>query len=115
KNNLLKLTTIFMISFSVVFGEVKEYTGAGKGFSGEIQVKVSFEENKIINIEVIKNPESRFTKSTFKKIIKNVLDTQSVEVDDIAGATYTSTGLKDAIKKAVTESKVTLVQVDKIK
>ncbi|MGL5122858.1 MAG: FMN-binding protein [Fusobacteriaceae bacterium] len=113
KTKLFKLILIFLLSFFNIFGEIKEYIASEKGYNGEIQVKVLFEKNKLVDIEVLKNPESKFAKATFETIIKNVIDTQSVIVDNVAGATYTSNGLKGAIEKAILESKVELIKINK--
>lgn len=114
KSKFFKLVVIFVLSFSSIFGGTKEYIASADGFGGDIQVKASFKENKLIDIKILKNSESEFTKPAFENIIQDVINTQSVDVDDIAGATYTSKGLKKAIKKAIFESKIELVKIKKI-
>ncbi len=114
KSKFFKLVVIFVLSFSSIFGGTKEYIASADGFGGDIQVKVSLKENKLTDIKILKNSESEFTKPAFENIIQDVINTQSVDVDDIAGATYTSKGLKKAIKKAIFKSKIELVKIKKV-
>ncbi|MGL4955507.1 MAG: FMN-binding protein [Cetobacterium sp.] len=96
---------------SVAVASKGEFIGSGKGYNGEIKVKVSGENNQIKEIEVIKHEESGFTRRAMKKISDEIITTQSLDVDNIAGATYTSEGLKEAVAKAIASSGIILNKV----
>ena len=96
---------------SVAVASKGEFIGSGKGYNGEIKVKVSGENNQIKEIEVIKHEESGFTRRAMKKISDEIVTTQSLDVDNIAGATYTSEGLKEAVAKAIASSGIILNKV----
>lgn len=82
------------------------YYGTGKGFAGNITVKVTIKKNSISNIKVTKVDAdgAEFIKKA-KNVIQNIINTQSTEVDVITGATYSSNGIilavQNALKKAV--------------
>ena len=59
------------------------YTGEADGFGGTVKVEVIVKKQKI------------------KDIIPKILDAQSAEVDTISGATFSSTGIKNATKQAL--------------
>ncbi|MBC2857338.1 flavocytochrome c [Cetobacterium sp. 2A] len=113
KNNLVKkiLSTFFIVG-SLALG-AKEYIASGEGYNGSIQVKVEVENKAIKNIEVVKHEESNFTKRAMKTISEEIIANQSLDVDNVAGATYTSEGLKSAVGKAVAMAGVTLKKLDK--
>ncbi|MGL5624496.1 FAD-dependent oxidoreductase, partial [Cetobacterium sp.] len=96
---------------SIAVASKGEFIGSGKGYNGEIKVKVSGENNQIKEIEVIKHEESGFTRRAMKKISDEIITTQSLDVDNIAGATYTSEGLKEAVAKAIASSGIILNKV----
>ena len=91
----------------------KEFISSAKGYNGDIKVKVDITNNEIKNIEVLEEKESSFTKDGMKSIISDIIETQSVKVDNVAGATSTSVGLKRAIDRAIKESGAKLTPRDK--
>lgn len=103
---------VFLMVSSLALG-AKEYVASSEGYNGNIQVKVSVEDKKITAIDVVKHEESGFTKRAMKKIIDQVITEQSLDVDNVAGATYTSNGLKSAIEKAVGMAGIVLKKGEK--
>ncbi|HCX65576.1 MAG TPA: hypothetical protein DHN33_10240 [Eubacteriaceae bacterium] len=74
------------------------YTAEASGKNGPIEVEVVFSESEIESVEVISHKETEgIFEEPVEKIPKNIVEQQSLAVDSIAGATYTS----DAILKAV--------------
>ena len=43
----------------------------------------------------------RIAEPAIEKLTAAIIEKQSVEVDDVAGATYTSQGFKEAVKNAL--------------
>ena len=78
------------------------YQGEADGFGGTITVEVSIEQGKITAIEIIsaENEDGAYL-SMAKDIIPKILSAQSADVDTISGATFSSTGIKNASQEAL--------------
>ncbi len=83
-----------------------EYIGVGKGFGGDIKVKVTMNGDKIAKIEVLEHGE---TAGIFDKAYPSVTDAMvaanSADVDVVGGATFSSNGLIEAVKDALSQVK----------
>lgn len=79
-----------------------EGEGEGAGFGGSIDVKVTIEDGQLKNIEIIsaENEDGTYLE-TAKGVISKILDAQTPEVDVMSGATFSSTGIKDAVADAL--------------
>ena len=78
------------------------YTGEAEGFGGTIQVEVKIEKSKIAEINVISaEKEDGAYLSMAKDIIPKIIDAQSADIDTISGATFSSTGIKNASEQAL--------------
>ena len=78
------------------------YTGEADGFGGTIQVEVKIEKNKIAEINVVSaEKEDGAYLSMAKDIIPKIIDAQSADIDTISGATFSSTGVKNASEQAL--------------
>lgn len=80
------------------------YFGVSKGYGGDIEVKVTIENSKIKNIEVVSHSETSGYYENGSKIIEAILRENSVNVDAISGATLTSNGIKNAVKDALSKA-----------
>lgn len=81
------------------------YTGTGKGFGGTIKASVTIKEGKITSIQVLSHSgetDSYYSKA--KKIISRILKAQSPNVDTVSGATYSSNGIREAVKSALNKA-----------
>lgn len=87
------------LSFS---NDMKEYDGKGGGFSGDIQLKVVTDGEKIEDIKLVSDKEtSHIISRAFPIMKERILKAQSPIVDSVSGATYTSTGIKRAVGQAM--------------
>ncbi len=78
------------------------YTGSAQGFGGDIKVKVTVSGQKISAIDITQaSGEDEAYLSMAKDIINTILDKQTVDVDTVSGATYSSTGIKNAVTQAL--------------
>lgn len=78
------------------------YTGSAQGFGGDIKVKVTVSGQKISAIDITQaSGEDEAYLSMAKDIIGTMLDKQTTDVDTISGATYSSTGIKNAVAQAL--------------
>lgn len=81
------------------------YTGDAKGYGGNIKVQVVIAGGEITNIEVLSaKDEDKAYYNTAIRIIDNMLDKQTPNVDTISSATYTSTGIKNAVIAALKQA-----------
>ena len=78
------------------------YTGDGQGFGGNIQVQVTLENDTITDIQVLSaQGEDSSYLSQGQGVISTILAAQSTDVDTISGATFSSTGIINAVNDAL--------------
>ena len=78
------------------------YTGDGQGFGGNIQVQVTLENDTITDIQVVSAPgEDSAYLSQGQGVVSTILAAQSTDVDTISGATFSSTGIINAVNDAL--------------
>ena len=106
KKRLICMISALSLLFTTTYGATVE--GTGNGYKGDIKVNVTYDDNTITNIEIVKHEETNFTKKAMKKIIQDIIDTQSTDVDNVAGATYTCDGIKEAVNAAIATAGITL-------
>lgn len=105
------LVTLMCLGVLVVvyhkFTTLPEYEGKGKGFAGEISVKVTMDGEEIKKIIVINHKDDpRIANTAINGVIPEIIMKQSLEVDSIAGATYTSQGIKEGVRAATEKAGV---------
>ncbi|WP_291259384.1 flavocytochrome c [Fusobacterium sp.] len=106
KKRLISMISALSLLFTASYGA--EVEGVGKGYKGDIKVGVTYEGNEIKEVKVLEHQETNFTKRAMKEITKNIVASQNVEVDNVAGATYTSEGIKEAVKSAIATAGIVL-------
>jgi urocanate reductase len=88
--------------------------GTGVGKDGDITVAVTFDNGKIQDIKVLKNAENpMLAKKVFTDLKDQVVTTNSVDLDVISGATFSSKGFLAAVSDAAKKAGVTLGKADK--
>jgi uncharacterized protein with FMN-binding domain len=81
------------------------YTGDGTGFGGNIQVSITLEKDTLTDITIVSAPgEDSAYLSQAQGVISTVLSQQSTDVDTISGATFSSTGILNAIDDALAKA-----------
>lgn len=78
------------------------YSGSAEGFGGPVGVDVVISGGKIteINITSAENEDGAYL-TMAEDIIPKIIEAQSAEVDTISGATFSSTGIKNATALAL--------------
>lgn len=77
------------------------FEGVGKGFGGEIKVAATVEGGKLTAVEVLSHGETAgISDPAFAKIPTAIIENQTVAVDTVAGCTFSSNGLIEAVKAA---------------
>ncbi len=77
------------------------YTGSGMGMNAEITVEVTILNGEIADISVVSSRDDAPYYSDALAVIDDILSAQSIEVDTVSGATYSSGGILDAVEDAL--------------
>lgn len=81
------------------------YIGEADGFGGTVAVEVTVKDGKIEAVEVTSaEKEDDAYLAMAEDIIPKIIEAQSAEVDTISGATFSSTGIKDATEQALEQA-----------
>jgi len=80
------------------------YTGVGKGFNGNIHVEVTIKDGEISEIKITQHSDDQPYINNAMALINNIIQTQSIAVDTVSGATYSSRGIIDAVKDALSKA-----------
>lgn len=84
------------------------YYGTGTGYGGAIQVKVTISGGAIADIEIVSAPgEDEQYLASARGVIDLILSAQSPQVDVVSGATYSSNGIIEAVKNALSQAQNT--------
>lgn len=79
-----------------------EYTATGAGLNGPIEVTVTFDADKIVEIAIGAHAETPgISDPAFNTIPAAIIEKQSLAIDVVAGATFTSKGILEAVEAAV--------------
>jgi len=91
-----------------------KYEGEGKGYGGKIKVEVEVDANKILSVKVLEHKESAgVSDGAFEKLPTAFVEQQSVAVDTVAGCTFSSKGIIEAVKNALEKTGVDMKQLEK--
>ena len=71
-----------------------------------MKVKVVISGGKIASVEVVENHDDSSYLNRAKALIGNIISSQSTNVDVISGATYSSNGIKSAVRDALRQAAV---------
>ena len=82
------------------------YTAEAMGFEGQITVQVTVAEDKITDITILSAEDEEEYLSRAKRVIPAILEGQNPNVDAVSGATYSSTGILNAVKLALAKAAV---------
>lgn len=81
------------------------YKGSATGFSGPVTVAVTIMDKKIISIDILSSTDDEAFFNRAKGVIDRIISSQSLDVDAVSGATYSSNGIIGAVKNALTGEK----------
>lgn len=83
------------------------YTGSAQGYGGTISVSVTISDGEITEITVLSASDE--TPSYFNQargVIDRIMNAQSTNVDVVSGATYSSNGIIQAVRNALSKASV---------
>lgn len=81
------------------------FSGSAQGYGGTVSVKVTVYGGKIKSIRIVSH--SGETPAFFNKakaVVTKILASQSVDVDTVSGATYSSNGIRNAVADALSKA-----------
>ncbi|MCE9676798.1 FMN-binding protein [Paraclostridium bifermentans] len=82
------------------------YTGVADGYGPGLTVEIKVNENKVSDIKIVKHNEEgrKHYQRPMEMIPNEIIQNQSLEVDAVSGATYTSNGIVNAVKYALKQA-----------
>ena len=84
------------------------YTGVADGYGQDLTVAVTITDGKISNIEIVSHHEvgEEFYGRAMSCVPNEIIESQSVAVDSVSGATYTSVGIKNAVADVLSQASI---------
>ncbi|MBD9018489.1 MAG: FMN-binding protein [Coprococcus comes] len=82
------------------------YYGSGTGFGGPLKVMVEISGGKIASIQIVENRDGSDYISKAASLIDSIIAKQSTNVDTVSGATYSSVGIIQAVRDALSQAAV---------
>ena len=81
------------------------FEGSGTGYGGTITVQVTLQDDTITDVSVTSAPgEDSAYLAQGENVINSIISEQSTDVDTVSGATFSSTGILEAVNDALTKA-----------
>jgi uncharacterized protein with FMN-binding domain len=94
----------------LIYGEFTDGTfqGSATGYGNNLTVEVVLQDNTITSISIVSHNErnSRYYQKAFNAIPEAIIEAQSLDVDSVSGATFTSVGILNAVNDALSDALV---------
>ena len=81
------------------------YKGTGTGYAGDITVSVQIKDKQIAAIDILSSSDDAAFFNRAKAVIDRIIESQTLDVDTVSGATFSSNGIISAVKNALTGEK----------
>lgn len=82
------------------------FSGKGKGYAGPVKVDVTIKGDVITDIVITEQVEDEPYWTRALVTVDRILEEQTVDVDNVAGATKSVKGIKKAVKNALKQAKI---------
>lgn len=82
----------------------QEGSATAKGFNGDLTVTVKLEDGKLVDIVTDHQETENLGASAVDSLTQEALDKQAINLDNVSGATYSSTAFLEALKEAITDA-----------
>lgn len=97
-----------LLALGILFGatlltpQAETYEGVGRGYYGDIKVRVSVAEGTITQIDLLEISDTPgIGDNAAQVVIEKIIETQSTDVDVVSGATLSSRGTMEAVEDAL--------------
>ncbi|UWG96290.1 FMN-binding protein [Dehalobacter sp. DCM] len=116
RGNIIKKIVIFSMCFVLIFAiagcgsktntyKPGSYTASGQGKNGPVKVQVTFSEKEITAIEILEHSETpSLGADALPLIVEDIKANQSLAVDAVTGATYSSNAVLAAVEDCVKQA-----------
>ena len=95
----------FRIADETFEASENEFLGTATGMGGDLVVKVKMSGDQIESVEILSNHETvGVADRALAEIPQKIVETQSTEVDTVAGATITSNAIMNAVRNALNQN-----------
>lgn len=102
---MLALTLSVLLAFAGI-AQAETLTGEAQGFGGAVVVTLTMDGEKIADVMIEGAQETAaIGGAAMPTLAEQILAAQSAEIDGVAGATMTSSAVKDAVKNALAAGK----------
>ena len=83
----------------------ESYTGTARGFGGDVTVTITVEDGKIIECTAVGRDETAgIGSNAIEQLPAAIVEAGNAEVDGVAGATFTSDAVKEAVRAALDQA-----------
>ncbi|ADH97810.1 FMN-binding protein [Salisediminibacterium selenitireducens] len=89
------------------FGDLADgvYETTGEGYNDDIVVETTIEGGEIVSVEILSHDETYgIGTDATDELPGTIVDANSPDVDGVSGATYSSDGIKEAVRAALEEA-----------
>ena len=83
------------------------YKGTGTGYAGDITASVLIKDKQIVSIDILSSSDDAAFFTRAKAVLDKIIEGQTLDVDTVSGATFSSRGIISAVKNALTGEKDT--------
>lgn len=80
------------------------YSGSAQGFNGPVGVSVTISKDKITAVSVTSSTDDEPYITNAKALCSKIVSSNSADVSGVSGATYSSNGIKGAVKAALAKA-----------
>lgn len=103
ESNLNKLTAMQLAEVDLSTVADGTYSGSHEVFPVSVRVEVTVKDHELENIKLVEHRQGRGKAA--EAVVEQVLETQSLQVDAVSGATYSSMVILKAIDNALAGAK----------
>lgn len=116
RSHILKKIAVFSVCFVLIFAiagcgaktntyKPGTYTAVEQGKNGPVKIAVTFDDKNITKIDILESSETPGVGSEALKIVSDdIMTNQSLSVDVITGATYSSNAVLAAVEDCVKQA-----------
>lgn len=102
------------LCFSNTLFKPGTYIGSAQGYGGPIKVEVKTSDSKILSLIILEQTETKgISDFALKSLPKEIVENQTLGIDTVAGATFTSNAILEASKNALKSSGIDLEKISK--
>lgn len=103
--SVIALTSGSTLYTPTVNANSQSYETSAPGKHGDVRVLVTFDNDRIKSVKILSHKETPgISDGAIIKIPSRIVEAQSINVDAISGATFTSSAIINAVKKAIVEA-----------